>query len=306
MYPAVIKSFVEQYLLQELRVPVDLEKIIPVRTESVDTKLRTLYSDLIFELNTFSDKPVYLLFEHKSYPDSNTEKQLIKYMDAFELDYLKEHNETKTSLTIIPVLIYHGPFYWNIVFNHNRLADLKFFDLSRIPDEQIRGAVILRIVLLTLKYINSEELVTKIDTIFELFKELKDDSEAKEYVRSFSFYVEHAAREELREMLVQKIRHFFSDEELESSAVIRELEERGKKKGIDIGLKKGTDIGLKKGTDIGLKKGTNIGLKKGIDIGVEATRLILTSDKSDEQIAKHTGLPVEKIREIREKIRNGS
>ena len=166
--------------------------------------------------------------------------------------------------------------------------------------------MILRIVLLTLKYINSEELVTKIDTIFELFKEIKDDPEAKEYVRSFSFYVEHAAREELREMLVQKIRHFFSDEELESSAVIRELEERGKKKGIDIGLKKGTDIGLKKGTDIGLKKGTNIGLKKGIDIGVEATRLILTSDKSDEQIAKHTGLPVEKIREIREKIRNGS
>lgn len=68
MYPVVIKSFVEQYLMQELDVHVNLERIIPVRTESVDTKLRALCSDLIFELNTFSDKPIYLLFEHKSYP----------------------------------------------------------------------------------------------------------------------------------------------------------------------------------------------------------------------------------------------
>ncbi len=77
---------------------------------------------------------------------------------------------------------------------------LAVFDLSRMPDEQVRGTAILRIVLLTLKYISSEELVTKIDTIIELFKEVKDDQEVKEYVRSFSYYVEHAAREEIREM----------------------------------------------------------------------------------------------------------
>ncbi len=124
--------------------------------------------------------------------------------------------------------------------------------------------------------------------ILELFKELKDAPEAIEYARSFSFYVEHAAREELTEMLTQKIRHFFSDEELESSTVVRELEERGKKKGVDIGKKEGIDIGK----------------KIGIDIGAEATRLILTTKKSDEQIAKDTGLPVEKIRELREKIKN--
>ncbi len=86
------------------------------------------------------------------------------------------------------------------------------------------------------------------------------------------------------------MKHFFTDEELESSTVIRELEERGKKKGIDIGM----------------KKGINIGIEKGADIGVEVTRRILTTDKSDEQIAKETGMPVEKIRQIREKIKNES
>ncbi len=290
MYPAVIRSFIELYLLQELHVPVDLDSITPIRTESVDTKLRALFSDLIFELKTTYGSSIYLLFEHKSYPDSDIEKQLIKYMDTFELDYLKEHSETKTSLIIIPVLIYHGPYNWNIVFNHNRLSDLKFFDLSRIPDEKLKGSVILRIVLLTLKYISSEELITKINTIIELFRELKDDPDAKEYMRSFSFYVEHAAKEKIREVIMQKMKHFFTDEELESSTVIRELEERGKKKGIDIGM----------------KKGINIGIEKGADIGVEVTRRILTTDKSDEQIAKETGMPVEKIRQIREKIKNES
>lgn len=43
-------------------------------------------------------------------------------------------------------------------------------------------------------------MVTKIDTILELFMKLKDEPEAKEYIQMFSFYIEHAAREELREM----------------------------------------------------------------------------------------------------------
>ncbi len=141
MYPAVFRSFIEQYLLQKLQVPVDLNSITPVRTESVDTKLRVLFSDLIFEIKTFSGTTIYLLFEHKSYPDSNIEKQLIKYMDTFELDYLKEHSEAKTALTIIPVLIYHGDDILNVGFHNSRLADLIFFDLSRIPDEKIRGTV---------------------------------------------------------------------------------------------------------------------------------------------------------------------
>ncbi|HEX3020157.1 MAG TPA: hypothetical protein VHP36_07635 [Chitinispirillaceae bacterium] len=66
--------------------------------------------------------------------------------------------------------------------------------------------------------------------ILELFMELKDDPEAKEYIRMFSFYVEHAAMKELKEMLNQKVRHYFTEEELESSSLIKWMEERGFKK----------------------------------------------------------------------------
>lgn len=300
MYPDVIRSFIEQYLLLELPSTVDLDRITPIRNESVDAKLRVLFSDLIFELNTISGTSIYLLFEHKSFPDKTIENQLIKYMDTFELDYLKEHSEIKTPLTIVLVLIYHGSYNWNIRFSHNRLANLKFFDLSKIPDEQIRGTAILKIVLLILKYINSEELVTKFDMIIELFKELKDDQHAKEYIRSFSFYVEHAAKEEFRDMLEQKMRHYFTEEELESSTLIRELEAIGEKRG----EKRGEEIGEKRGEKRGMEKGIDIGVKKGIDIGAEAARLILTTEKSDDQIATDTGLSVEKIRELRRKIQN--
>jgi predicted transposase YdaD len=192
---------------------------------------------------------------------------------------------------MVPIVIYHGLEKWDITFDQGRFANLEFFDLCRMPDEQIKGTTILKIVLLTLKYIQSEELATKIDTLFELFKELQNDPETKEYVQSFSHYVEHASRKELRDMLGKKIALFFSDEELEDSSVVRMLEERGRQKGREEGI------------DIGEKKGIDIGEKKGIDIGAESAKLILTTSKTDEEIYQETGLSVLQIRELRKKLK---
>lgn len=286
MYLKVIKSFIEQYLLQNLPLS-NLNFITPLRSESVDSKLRVLFSDLVFEVGSNFGAPIYLLFEHKSYVEKDIEKQLVKYLDTFELDFLKDHPEAQAPLTMIPILFYHGLDNWNIRFDNNRLANLVFFDLSRLPDEHIKGTTILRIVLLTLKYIKSEEFVKKIDMIFELFKEIKNDPDAKEYVQTFSFYVEHAARKELRIMLDQKIKHFFSDEELESSSLIRYLEERGMEKGMEKGRKEGREEGI------------GIGAEK----SALAAKLILTTNKTDKEIAKDTGLPVERIMELHKILR---
>ncbi|HEX2957807.1 MAG TPA: hypothetical protein VHO70_13310 [Chitinispirillaceae bacterium] len=163
-----------------------------------------------------------------------------------------------------------------------------FFDLFNMTDEQIRGTAILRIVLLTLKYIRSEELTTKIDMILELFKEIKNDTLAKEYVQAFSYYVEHAARKELRGMLDQKRKLFFTEEELESSSLMRFLEEKGLEKGIKIGRVEGREEGI------------GIGIEK----SALAAKLILTTNKTDDQIAKETGLPVEKIIVLRKILRS--
>lgn len=112
----------------------------------------------------------------------------------------------------------------------------------------------------------------------------------KEYVRSFTYYVEHAAKPELRDMLAQKMNHFFTDEELESSTVIRELEKIGEKRGEERGEKRGEKRGEIRGIGIGAKKGAH------------AAKLILTTRKDDEEIARETGLAVERIRELRELI----
>lgn len=196
-------------------------------------------------------------------------------MDTFELDYLKDHQDAKAPLNIIPVLVYHGLEKWTISVQRGRLENIVFFDLSSMPEEQIKGTPVLKIVLLTLKYIKSEENVTKIDRILEIFKEVKGEPEMKEYVRLFTYYVEHAAKPELKDMLVQKMNHFFTDEELESSTVIRELEKIGEKRG------------EKRGLDMGANKGAH------------AAKLILTTRKGDEEIGRESGLAVEKIRELR-------
>ncbi len=170
------------------------------------------------------------------------------------------------------------------------MENLLFFDLVRMPDEQIKGTPILKIVLLTLKYIRSKEIVTKIDTILELFKEIKGDQEQKEYVELFTYYVEHASKKEVKKMLVDKMRQFFKDTEWEKSTVVREIEERGEEKG---------EV---RGEERGLKRGLKRGRVEGIDIGAKAAKLILTTKKADEEIAKITGLSVEEIRILREKL----
>jgi hypothetical protein len=43
------------------------------------------------------------------------------------------------------------------------------FDISRLPDEEIKGTPLLRIALLSMKYIHSREIEHKIDDILVIF-----------------------------------------------------------------------------------------------------------------------------------------
>lgn len=147
IYGSVIRSFIEQYQLSKIREIINLDIITPIRNESVDQEFRVLFSDLIFEIETISGTPIYLLFEHRSQIDKSINGKLIKYMDTFELDYLKDHEEAKAPLNIIPVLIYHGLERWTISVQRGRLENIVFFDLSSMPEEQIGGTPVLRIIL---------------------------------------------------------------------------------------------------------------------------------------------------------------
>jgi len=140
----------------------------------IDKKLKDYFSDLLYEIKL---KPghksvfIWLLFEHKCREEWFICLQLLKYMVGIWELYLKQNEKAKYLPVIIPLVIYHGKPKWSIserfvsLFEEpsdmeEYILDFKYnlYDISHMPDEEIRGTPLLKIFLTTFKYIYSPEL----------------------------------------------------------------------------------------------------------------------------------------------------
>jgi len=79
-------------------------------------------------------------------------------------------------------------------------------DLSQISDEELRGAVILRVSLLLLKYVTRDDLRANLVRIFQLLKELSEQRTGLEYLETALRYIARTAStitaDDLRETVV--------------------------------------------------------------------------------------------------------
>ncbi|HRZ79747.1 MAG TPA: Rpn family recombination-promoting nuclease/putative transposase, partial [bacterium] len=92
---------------------LDLDSIQTEDSGYVDESLRNHLSDLVIKLNTRTGNKadVYVLFEHKSYPDENILWQLLKYQYLM----LEEDFRAKRKFRIIvPIVFYHGKSRWKV------------------------------------------------------------------------------------------------------------------------------------------------------------------------------------------------
>ena len=216
---AVFRSFVEFYLLKRIDLKLDLQNLQPSKDDSVNSDLREFFTDRVFyakEENSYI--PVRLLFEHKSFVESDIFMQLQHYITAIEEDYRKDKHGPFKYVNIIPIVIYNGTDDWNVpqsvvpLYPHlegaaRYIPEFKYelFDISHMPDEEIKGPPLLRVVFFIMKYIQSTELEQKIDEILVILKE-SDDPEIETFIESFSLYIENAAPKDLRKGLLEKIR----------------------------------------------------------------------------------------------------
>jgi hypothetical protein len=130
--------------------------------------------------------------------------------------HLKRYKKVENLPPIIPIVIYHGKKKWEVKTDFLSLFDIpgcmekylpnfcfELFDISHMPDEHIKGAVLLKILFLTFKYIFNPELLNKLDDIFRLLMELDDKTRGTEYLevllRYLSNSAEHVSMEELQE-----------------------------------------------------------------------------------------------------------
>jgi predicted transposase/invertase (TIGR01784 family) len=99
----------------------------------VDPEFRSQHSDLLFSMDLKSGNPalVYILFEHKSYPDAMVAFQLLRYVIAIWQRYLTDGGGKPLPL-IIPMVVYHGAEPWNVPVDFAALFK---------PDEALAGIV---------------------------------------------------------------------------------------------------------------------------------------------------------------------
>ncbi|MEP7340264.1 MAG: Rpn family recombination-promoting nuclease/putative transposase [Acidobacteriota bacterium] len=166
--PKVIADFLANYLPADVAPLVDVASAKLIPGTFVDKELCEHRSDLIFRLKMTSGETayVYIILEHKSFIYPLVSWQVLKYaVPTWEA----EARGGATTLTpVLPMIFYHGKEKWNVAREFSALFDwsgreaLRQFtpefryallDLSKLPDDRIKGGWQLRAALIAFKHI---------------------------------------------------------------------------------------------------------------------------------------------------------
>jgi len=296
------RSFFKEYLPAEIVRNLDFNTLQICKDSFLNKKLAKYFSDILYRIDLDSKGIfIYLLIDHKSREDHFIGFQFLKYMLRIWELYLKQNKNAETLPVIIPIVIYHGPRQWEVdsrfvsLFNapgymKEYIPDFTYnlYDISHVPDEEIKGAVLLRILFMTLKYIFTPELRHKLpEEIFPLFHELKDKEKGTEYLEVLLKYLTGSARNLPVDELNEAVTQLFEEGGDLMATIAEKWIEQGKKQGENQGKKEGKKEGRKEGRKEGKWDVVKSSLKEGLPI------------KTIERI---TGFPAEEIHRFKEKF----
>jgi predicted transposase/invertase (TIGR01784 family) len=210
---------------------------------------------------------LYLLFEHKSSPERWVAFHLLRYQVKIWELFLKQNKKARRLPVIVPLVLYHGTRHWRVGTRLSDLIegpreDLKAYipdfsyllcDLSPYGNAQIKGAAILRVFLMLLKYIHHPELVTYLRQILPLLKELAHpNQELVTYLEIIIRYIFNATDrvnvDELKEIVETSLA---KDEEGIIMTLAEQLIQKGKEEGLQQGMQRGMQQGIQQGLQEG-------------------------------------------------------
>lgn len=219
----VVESFIREYLPETIYKQVDFGSLEILKDSFIDIELSEHFSDILYRIKIAGKfSYLYLLFEHKSYMDPMIGFQLLRNMVKILEQYLKQHKRVKKLPVIVPIVIYHGNEKWSIANSlmplfeqiegtKQYIPDFKseVFDISHIPDDMIKGEIVLRVQFLIQKYINSPQLFDKLSDIFMLLVSLADNRRKTEYFETLLRYltstINYEKKPDLKDELVKVI-----------------------------------------------------------------------------------------------------
>ena len=201
---ATVKSFFNEYLPADIAARLDLRTLKYVRDKFVDTAMEKYFSDYLYKVK-FKDRKegfIFLLLEHKSWAYRFTGFQALKYIVQIWDQYLADNEKAKYLPPVIPVVLYHGKGKWNldthfsVLFKNpgimsEYIPEFRYLllDISHSPDEEIKGSAVLKILLMSLKYIFKPQLRKKLREIFGLFRKIKNKQSALDYLETLVTYL---------------------------------------------------------------------------------------------------------------------
>jgi predicted transposase/invertase (TIGR01784 family) len=252
---------------------VDLNTLEISKDSFIEKELAEYYSDLLYKVHLTDGNRgfIYVLFEHKSYYDRFVHLQLLEYMVKIWRLYIKQHKKQPDYLPIvIPLLVCHAKNEWPE--DTVRLASLlsgpvndltgyipdfgfELYDLHRFSDDQIKGTIASRVILLLLKHIRDTDLRQKLPGILALMQALMERETGLQWLEVVVRYLASAldeddlSWEQIKEIAEQAISK-------ETGGYVMTLAEKlrneGKLEGKLEGLFEGEAKGLRNAIELGI------------------------------------------------------
>jgi len=256
--PDAAREFVHHYLPSEVTAALDLDTVATVPGTFVDPELRSHQADAVFTvgLKDGGEAFVYVLIEHKSYPDRLTALQVLRYVVRLWEKTLRETGQPGLP-PVIPVVLYHGRTPWRVPERLSELLnapeglrayqpELRYLlcDLGRYSDEEIRGTAILQASLLVMKHIFHDDLGEALSRALELLANLCQSQTGLEAVEVMLRYVamatDRVGPEEIRNALTAAFGP-------EGEDIMPTLAEKWIEEGMTKGLQQGLQQGVQEG-----------------------------------------------------------
>ena len=191
---------------------------------------------------------------------------MLKYCERF---WEKELQETGKLSPILPLVVYHGTESWTVATQFARklegmqtadtalaqelgryVPDFEYYlvNLTSLKDEEIRGAVVVRLFVLVLKHIFEEGLGGRLDEILELLVEVMQQSSGIEMATALLRYIARSGVRVKKEVVTQKLLAVLPKEGgILMQTMAEEWIEEGKLIGLEKGLQEGRQEGRQEG-----------------------------------------------------------
>lgn len=255
------RDFLQHFLPAEVSKLLDLDTLVIQKDSFIDPDLHEQFSDLLYQVQLHGGQQIhiYLLFEHKSYPDPDIALQLLGYMDRI---WQQARRQGTALLPVLPLVLYHGAKRWHIAPQFSRLFDLPeelrpYFpdyqywlcDLSQYSDEALKQTVTLRAQLLVLKYILRADFGPRFIEMVALLRQLLAQERGMEQVYTLLKYVARATEQLAPQTFMEVVEAIFTETgENPMPTIVEQWLEQGRVEGRVEGREEGREEGQREAT----------------------------------------------------------